>query len=262
MREIVHVIYVLGLTIRYKANKKIIKKYGTLEYGRHRRIKSFRSNDGSLVCMDDKVIIRDKNTSTPGTSIEPEMEEEEEISDDEDDNSSEEGNEDENDLIDENDAIIEDEHMEEVQLEAPEDVKPEIFETTIGAIRILQSLYNMVFILREPMLKEFEDTVNKELENQRRRDTKILKRDFIQSMETGLRILVNGSTNQHDQQGLMKLEAILTPLTLQLLNLGFRHESPLVEQMMAENSEGKWIPIRKVNNVLILLFEAATPAIG
>uniref|UniRef100_A0A1I7U203 LisH domain and HEAT repeat-containing protein KIAA1468 homolog n=1 Tax=Caenorhabditis tropicalis TaxID=1561998 RepID=A0A1I7U203_9PELO len=67
----------------------------------------------------------------------------------------------------------------------------------------------------------------------------ILERDFVQSIETGLRILVNGATNQQDQQG---LEDILTPLTLQLLNLGFRHDSPL--------------------NVRDLLFEAATLAIG
>uniref|UniRef100_A0A1I7UU75 RNA methyltransferase n=1 Tax=Caenorhabditis tropicalis TaxID=1561998 RepID=A0A1I7UU75_9PELO len=111
------------------------------------------------------------------------------------------------------------------------------------------------------MLEGFEVAVLEELANQRRRDTKILEADFVQSIEMALRILANGATNQHDQQGLMRLEAILTPLTLQLLNLGFRHDSPVVEQMMAENSEWKWIPIRKVKNVLDLLFEAATPAI-
>uniref|UniRef100_A0A1I7UU73 SPK domain-containing protein n=1 Tax=Caenorhabditis tropicalis TaxID=1561998 RepID=A0A1I7UU73_9PELO len=239
MRDIVHVIYVLGLSIGEKSSREI--------------------------------------TSTPGPSFKPDSEEEEEdeeIPDDEDGDISEgndvneDGNDfiDGNDLIDENDIIIKDERMEEVQDTVlppppPEDVKPDNIEPALDAIRILQSLSNMVFILREPMLKGFEDTVSKELENRRRRDTKILEADFVQSIEMGLRILANGSTNQQDQDGLMKLEAILKPLTLQLLNLGFRHDSPLVEQMMAETSKGKWIPIRKVNNVLVLLFEAATPAI-
>uniref|UniRef100_A0A1I7TNY0 Phospholipase A2 n=1 Tax=Caenorhabditis tropicalis TaxID=1561998 RepID=A0A1I7TNY0_9PELO len=42
-------------------------------------------------------------------------------------------------------------------------------------------------------------------------------------METGLRIFVNSATNQLEKRGLMRLEDILTPLTLQLLKMGFRH---------------------------------------
>uniref|UniRef100_A0A1I7U0G5 SPK domain-containing protein n=2 Tax=Caenorhabditis tropicalis TaxID=1561998 RepID=A0A1I7U0G5_9PELO len=234
----IHLMFVLCQPIN-EAFERQLQNEGTLELEANRRITLFRTNDGSFERKGEPLTRRGRPRK------QEEMTAEDTIVD--------------TPLVDVKPDTVEPPVKKEI---VEPRVKQEIVEPTMNAMRILESLHSLIFVIHEPLLREFENVVLQELGNQRRRDTNILEIDFVQAIDTGIRILANGATSQQDGEGMMRLNDILKPLTLQLLNIGFSHDSPLVGKMIALTSEVKKIPTRKVKHVLDLLFEAATPAIG
>uniref|UniRef100_A0A1I7UQD4 SPK domain-containing protein n=1 Tax=Caenorhabditis tropicalis TaxID=1561998 RepID=A0A1I7UQD4_9PELO len=274
----VHLLFLLSQAVNEEFERTLHNE-GILELDANRRITFFRTNDGSFERSGEPLTRRGRPRK------QEEMIAEDTVDVTEVDTPSEDVNTVEPTINQEiveprvnqeivgpavNQEIVEPRVNQEIEIVGPavnrEIVEPrvnqEIVGPTMDAMRILENLHSLVFVLRKPCLREFENDLLQELRNQRRRNTRILERDFLQSFETGLRILVNGATNQQDGEGIMRLNDILIPLSLQLLNMGIRHNCPLVKEMIAMTSEEKSIPIRKVKNVLDLLFEAATPAVG
>uniref|UniRef100_A0A1I7UU74 SPK domain-containing protein n=1 Tax=Caenorhabditis tropicalis TaxID=1561998 RepID=A0A1I7UU74_9PELO len=197
IRDIIHVMYVLGCQIKDETSRKMVENYGDLELAGWNRIKSFRSKDGSLICSNGNVVIRDAITSTPGTSAE--MEEDEEMFEEEDETNFEE----DNTIFDDNEIINDDNHL--IEYDQIEDVKA-VREVEQKNIPLMYEEVKPI-ILNNPSINTEAEVSMTETQTTPFRSTTPSIYGFLRHLEASIECIESSSLNEqlNDVREAMKI---------------------------------------------------------